>query len=1498
MSNMFQVTPFPRDISQTSSANASSHMQGWKKNLDSFLDGKIADEQTKQAQQQSPSSSTTRPSSAGGRRTPSSAAGAARRSSARTDSPRRKGVSRLRSQDGEGSIPAKGADPDDFVIGDDVSDISRVGTPAPVKAEEDEAQTTVETQEKKDDEGGEDVKVEEQEDTPVEKEKVPQSEDAVATTSTTSTEQELPEDVLKRLAKLDSLTAKYQGMLARHPLHRDWHLLFYSQNKLALDLLRNYRTAHARVAAIEPFEATLREHTPLTSIVDPGALVEFLNQRGLQSEMVMAELKRLSNENHEIVKERDELKVKLDEAEKKTKEAFDEAAGLKAQREEDAKKKGVDKKEEDGDEFFSYDSEQPRLEEDAEKHRKEMQEQQDYINELSTENAGMRKDLENTKLDLSAMENKVDHYEREITSLKAEVTTAKEEPEASQHLEAAKKALSESEARLADLENDLKGHKETLDAKDKQLAASAADAEERLRTYQASHPEPFQPTHTAEETARKDSVTKTLLASLRTQATTADTARAAAVQAQRLAEGTLEDLKLELNRMTSEADNRALNVARLQANEAAGDTWRKRALEAEAAKKAAELVAETKTGHEAAAASLRAQLKRAVEERDAAYHMVIECSKCPDIEKRAVSGNGSGMLEVEGSVAETRSRGSSEAEGTEASTQLTEASTQATEVSTPTVEVDEADAGGAKETKTSKKRNKKKAKKAAQDAAAVNTESLSAAAAPVEATAKDSEPVSNPAPPTMDIIDPNTGETRTITMPPFAEGMSADDPMIQAMTSNPEMMGRMLTNPPPFVKDVLKFHIEQLQASQQRREQEDNSLQLHHEQVIETRSAKLLECERLLREKEEELGLKGEEIHWMRSRILHLEIRERDGKRMEAEVEGLREEVETLRESLADVGGKVTGALQEASEAREGREKFEEEVQEMRVVEGRLSKELRAAKARATELSDQQAAGGEMGVELEALRERAEATKMTMQALQLAKEACEKEIVELKAQASANGDELDVKHRSLSAEFEELRTRASGLESDLAASGVLAQERFKELSQLKEHVNTNLLPEVKSLKAQTEELKKSNGELEKSVGGVKKLEGVERDLKREVAEQKTQISKKDTEITLLTEKLKTSEARASALEDSYATARTDIESHERTRDAAVEETETLRAALSKSQNDLQSHRAQSSSLESQLATFRDDVRRAQVALESKTAQHATAQSLVGSLQDQSRELATQVKEVGARNEGLEDELADVRRALQERGQEGQTMRRLVSEAEGRADARIREMRERLEIAVEERDRAEEEATAVGRRRGREVEGLKIKAKEVEGALSRLREEKAEVEKREGTFKKRLEELEARGKVAGEEIGEVKVAMAQLRDSLDESEALSTRLEKEKTDLRILVDEREARLEKLQKSGKNMAEEIRLLKARPANTVAAAPSSRSSIDSSSRVMSPVPGSNGTTAGLVDYVYLKNVLLQFLEQKEKRNQQALVPVLGRLLHFDQADERRWMSVVAGR
>ena len=158
-------------------------------------------------------------------------------------------------------------------------------------------------------------------------------------------------------------------------------------------------------------------------------------------------------------------------------------------------------------------------------------------------------------------------------------------------------------------------------------------------------------------------------------------------------------------------------------------------------------------------------------------------------------------------------------------------------------------------------------------------------------------------------------------------------------------------------------------------------------------------------------------------------------------------------------------------------------------------------------------------------------------------------------------------------------------------------------------------------------------------------------------------------------------------------------------------------------------------------------------------------------------------------------------------------------------------------------------------------------------------------------------------------------MAGLRDALDESEKQVRDLEKDKAELRRSVEETNNRLEKLRKSHKTLGEDVRLR-----GSPSGRQSSRSSMDSGSRRAVVSPGRSETPLGppsnaSIDYMYLKNVLLQFLEQRDKNYQKQLIPVLGMLLHFDRwvshwtffltmvtnehrTDEQKWMSAIMSK
>ncbi|KAL1998179.1 hypothetical protein VTN02DRAFT_6713, partial [Thermoascus thermophilus] len=190
-----------------------------------------------------------------------------------------------------------------------------------------------------------------------------------------------------------------------------------------------------------------------------------------------------------------------------------------------------------------------------------------------------------------------------------------------------------------------------------------------------------------------------------------------------------------------------------------------------------------------------------------------------------------------------------------------------------------------------------------------------------------------------------------------------------------------------------------------------------------------------------------------------------------------------------------------------------------------------------------------------------------------------------------------------------------------------------------------------------------------------------------------------------------------------------------------------------------------------------------------------------------------------------------------------------------------------------------------------LEELKGQVREAERALRRAEEDKAELEHSQKEWRWKRDELAAQAERSLQELQDVRQAMAQLRDALDESEKQVRALEKERAELRRSVEEMTSRAEKLRKANRSLAEGINKKDS---------PSSRSSVDSGPAERQPASISRSATptAPSIDYIYLKNVLLQFLEQKDKNHQKQLIPVLGMLLHFDGTDEQRWMSAIMSR
>ena len=524
----------------------------------------------------------------------------------------------------------------------------------------------------------------------------------------------------------------------------------------------------------------------------------------------------------------------------------------------------------------------------------------------------------------------------------------------------------------------------------------------------------------------------------------------------------------------------------------------------------------------------------------------------------------------------------------------------------------------------------------------------------------------------------------------------------------------------------------------------------------------------------------------------------------------------------------------------------------------------------------------------------------------------EKDIAELRGAHASSTAGSEQKQKDLLAQFEELKIKATTLQTDLSAAQQLASSRFKDLNDLR-NVLQKAQPEINTLRSEAAEAKSLKEALGKKEAEFKRLDSRHEEMRAEVAKARQIIVERESEIKTLNQKvaqesnskLRAEEAGSKAIQDAQR-----LESEKR---QAIDSLDRLSKELSKAREDLTSSKARLKELEQQLSKMRSESDGLKEEIELKTAQYASAQSLMASMRDQTAEMAMQMKEARERCESLDEEVAEAHRLLGERSREGETMRRLLADVEGRADARTREMKDRMDAAIEERDRAEEEAATAGRRRARELEDLKNKYRDLERNLKRAEEDKEELEIAQRDWKRRREELEHRASLSSKEFDDVRKAMGELRDALDESERQARELEKQKAELRRSVEDTQHRLEKLQKANKvcflridgrrimdtdykqSMADEISKIQAAKAKAGPEGPSSRTSIDSSPRVGSPAPSSrtgsatltnapNGQPPGTMDYVYLKNVLLQFLEQKDKKHQVQLIPVLGMLLHFD--------------
>ena len=412
----------------------------------------------------------------------------------------------------------------------------------------------------------------------------------------------------------------------------------------------------------------------------------------------------------------------------------------------------------------------------------------------------------------------------------------------------------------------------------------------------------------------------------------------------------------------------------------------------------------------------------------------------------------------------------------------------------------------------------------------------------------------------------------------------------------------------------------------------------------------------------------------------------------------------------------------------------------------------------------------------------------------------ENEIAELKGAHATNAAGSEQKHKDLAAQFEGLKAKANTMQTDLSVAQQLASSRFKDLNDLK-NVLQKAQPEINTLRKEAAELKSAKEVLDTKDAEIRRLDSRHEELRTEVPRLKQTISDREMEIKTLSQKANQESNNRYKAEDASSKAAQEVQRLDTERRQVTESLDRSLRELGKAREELKANMTDLRELEQQVPKLRSESEGLKEEIDLKSAQYASAQSLMASMRDQTAEIVMQMKEARERCESLDEEVADAHRLLSERSREGETMRRLLADVEGRADARTREMKERMDTAIAERDRAEDEASTAGRRRARELEDLRTKYRDIERDLKRAEEDKAELEIAQKGWKRRREELEHHAGQSTREIDDVRKAMAELRDALDESEKQARDLEKQKAELRRSVEDTQHRLEKTQKSNK-------------------------------------------------------------------------------------------------
>ncbi|KLO20203.1 hypothetical protein SCHPADRAFT_34879 [Schizopora paradoxa] len=321
-------------------------------------------------------------------------------------------------------------------------------------------------------------------------------------------------------------------------------------------------------------------------------------------------------------------------------------------------------------------------------------------------------------------------------------------------------------------------------------------------------------------------------------------------------------------------------------------------------------------------------------------------------------------------------------------------------------------------------------------------------------------------------------------------------------------------------------------------------------------------------------------------------------------------------------------------------------------------------------------------------------------------------------------------------------------------------------------------------------------------------------------------------------------------------------------------------------------------------------------LQLRQAELESSQSHLETQQSNTSELQFQLREAEERAALATEELADVRReleylSLQPPTSKDQSMERVAS-VEATYEARLNELRTRMSDIERERNETE---IALNR-------SLAAKTQEIDSMRAALESSTANKDKTEEELtqmRRTIEELKHQAAVSQAQLADVQNTEQRVRDLEAVLQKQFDDFSAKTEDFDRQIAESKEREATLKASNKTLREELRKVQNSAAllerqrnpgvgywssslrqrnGSEAQLPSSTSSsmdLNSPSRTMSPPPATPPTSKNdeEVNLEYLRNLILQFLEHKERRSQ--LVKVLSIILQFTPQETRRLVAKV---